>query len=192
MTDDTVSAPVSPLAAGLTAAAAGIVPLALSASTSPTPNPPRAMLWYKTLRTPSFKPPDAAVPLAWAAIETALAFAAYRLLRKARLAGTQPRPRLARCERRRDRRLEPAFLRAAQPAGQHRRSGHDDRQRRRLSRRVAQGRWRSRRRRLALRRVGRVRHRAHRGDLAPQPLTGAKAGGAKHFTVGDRVTGGSG
>lgn len=82
MTDDTVSAPVSPLAAGLTAAAAWIVPLALSASTSPTPNHPRAMLRYKTFRMPSFKPPDAAVPLAWAAIETALAFAAYRLLRK--------------------------------------------------------------------------------------------------------------
>lgn len=68
--------------AGLLAAAAYVVPLALSYSTAPSPNHPRTLLWYKTLRMPSFKPPDAAVPLAWAAIETTLAFAAYRLLRR--------------------------------------------------------------------------------------------------------------
>lgn len=82
MTEPTRSGPASPLAAGLVAAAAWIVPLALSYSTSPSPNHPRTLLWYKTLRMPAFKPPDAAVPIAWAAIETLLAFAAYRLLRK--------------------------------------------------------------------------------------------------------------
>jgi tryptophan-rich sensory protein len=36
-----------------------------------------------SLREPAFKPPDWAIPLAWAGIETALAAAAYRLLRAA-------------------------------------------------------------------------------------------------------------
>jgi tryptophan-rich sensory protein len=39
------------------------------------------MLWYRSLREPSFKPPDALFPLAWSAIEAALAVAGYRLLR---------------------------------------------------------------------------------------------------------------
>jgi tryptophan-rich sensory protein len=39
------------------------------------------LLWYKLLRQPAFKPPDAVIPLAWSGIESALAFAAYRLLR---------------------------------------------------------------------------------------------------------------
>ena len=65
------------------ASGAFIAPLLLSRSTSPTPDHPRVFLWYRTLRQPSFKPPDAVIPLAWIAIETCLAGAAYRLLRKA-------------------------------------------------------------------------------------------------------------
>lgn len=68
--------------AALLASAAYLVPLALSASSSPSPQHPRTLLWYKLLRQPKFKPPDAAIPLAWAAIESALAFAGYRLLRQ--------------------------------------------------------------------------------------------------------------
>ena len=70
------------------AAAAGaalgayVVPLLLSRSTSPTPDHPRILLWYEALRMPPYKPPDVAIPIAWTAIETTLALAAYRLLRQ--------------------------------------------------------------------------------------------------------------
>lgn len=70
-----------PLAA-LLASSAFVVPLALSRSTSPTPAHPRIFLWYRLLRKPGYKPPDVAIPIAWTAIESALAFAGYRLLRK--------------------------------------------------------------------------------------------------------------
>lgn len=39
------------------------------------------MAWYLSLKEPSFKPPDWAFPVAWTAIEAALAVAGYRLLR---------------------------------------------------------------------------------------------------------------
>ena len=42
---------------------------------------PTTMLWYRKLRQPAFKPPDAAVPVVWTTIELALATAAYRLMR---------------------------------------------------------------------------------------------------------------
>lgn len=67
--------------AALLASSAFVVPLALSASTSPTLNHPRTFFWYRWLRKPGYKPPDAAIPVAWAAIESALAYAGYRLLR---------------------------------------------------------------------------------------------------------------
>jgi tryptophan-rich sensory protein len=82
MSDSNIPRPI-PSRSGAAAIASGafIVPLALSASSSPSPNHPDTLAWYKTLRVPSFKPPDWAVPVAWAAIESALAAAAYRLLR---------------------------------------------------------------------------------------------------------------
>jgi tryptophan-rich sensory protein len=64
------------------ATGAYMLPFLLSRSTSPTPDHPRVLLWYRTLRQPRFKPPDLAIPIAWALIETGLAVAAYRLLRK--------------------------------------------------------------------------------------------------------------
>lgn len=82
MPTPTSSGSLPPVAAGLLAAAAYVVPLALSYSSSPAPQHPRALLWYKSLRMPPIKPPDVAIPLAWVGIESALAFAAYRLLRK--------------------------------------------------------------------------------------------------------------
>jgi translocator protein len=63
------------------ASAALLLPASLAASTSPSPNHPRVMLWYRTLRQPFFKPPDAAIPMAWSVIEACLARAAYGLLR---------------------------------------------------------------------------------------------------------------
>ena len=69
-------------AAAAIASAAYLVPYALSRSTMPTPGHPRVFLWYRTLRQPWFKPPDLAIPIAWTAIETGLAVAAYRLLRQ--------------------------------------------------------------------------------------------------------------
>ncbi len=42
----------------------------------------RAGIWYRLLHKPSFQPPDAAIPVAWGAIESALAMGAYRLMRQ--------------------------------------------------------------------------------------------------------------
>jgi tryptophan-rich sensory protein len=75
----TLSAP----AAAAVASSAFAIPLALSASSSPAPNHPGTLAWYWSLRQPAFKPPDWTIPVAWAGIETALATAAYRLLRAA-------------------------------------------------------------------------------------------------------------
>lgn len=64
------------------ASATWLVPAVMSRSTTPSPNHPRILLWYQTLRKPPWKPPDIAIPLAWTAIETCLAAATYRLLRR--------------------------------------------------------------------------------------------------------------
>lgn len=68
-------------AAAVLAASAFFVPLVLSASTSPSALHPRVLIWYRSLRQPWFKPPDAAILIAWIAIEAGLASGAYRLLR---------------------------------------------------------------------------------------------------------------
>ena len=70
-----------PIAAAI-ATTAYLVPYALSRSTSPSPDHPRVFLWYRTLRKPAFEPPDVAIPLTWLAIETGLAAAGYRVLRR--------------------------------------------------------------------------------------------------------------
>ncbi len=71
----------SKLFAALIASTALVVPTAMAASTSPSPNHPRVMAWYFTLRQPWFKPPDWVIPVAWTGIESALAVSAYRLIR---------------------------------------------------------------------------------------------------------------
>ena len=79
--------PMAPMHRGLAAlisAGAWVVPLLLSRSTAPSPNHPLIWLWYRTLKKPGWKPPDIAIPLAWAGIESGLAAAAYRLLRSRR------------------------------------------------------------------------------------------------------------
>ncbi len=58
-----------------------ILPWLMSRSSSPTPDHPETLRWYRSLRQPAFKPPDALVPVAWAVIESALSLAAYRLAR---------------------------------------------------------------------------------------------------------------
>jgi translocator protein len=73
--------PVSKVVAAAISSCAFVVPLALSVSSTPSPNHPRTMLWYLSLREPAFKPPDWLFPIAWTAIEAALARASYRLLR---------------------------------------------------------------------------------------------------------------
>ena len=65
------------------ATTAYVVPYALSRSTTPSPDHPRVFFWYRWLRKPAIKPPDIAIPIAWIAIETGLAFAGYRLMRAA-------------------------------------------------------------------------------------------------------------
>lgn len=69
-------------AAALLALGSYAVPYALSRSTTPSPDHPRVMFWYAMLRKPWFKPPDIAIPIAWVGLETGLAVASYRLLRK--------------------------------------------------------------------------------------------------------------
>lgn len=73
--------PVSTAAAAAISASALILPALVSMSSTPTPNHPRILRWYKSLREPRFKPPDALFPLAWSGIDAALAVAGYRLLR---------------------------------------------------------------------------------------------------------------
>jgi benzodiazapine receptor len=77
-----VKGAMRPTSAAALASLAYVVPLVLSRSSSPTPDHPKVFLWYKSLKQPKFKPPDIAVPVAWTLIETSLAIAAYRLLRK--------------------------------------------------------------------------------------------------------------
>ena len=67
-------------AAAAIASCAFSVPLALSLSSTPSPNHPKSMIWCLMLREPPFKPPDWLFPVAWTAIEAGLA-AAYKLLR---------------------------------------------------------------------------------------------------------------
>jgi translocator protein len=74
---------VSPVTAAALASASLIVPLAMSASASPSPNHPRIFVWYSLLKQPFFKPPDWLFPIAWTGIEAALAVSAHRLLRAA-------------------------------------------------------------------------------------------------------------
>ena len=81
-TNDSEKHEISSLVAAGIASLAYIVPLVMSRSTSPTPDHPRIFVWYKTLRQPKFKPPDIAIPLAWTVVETGMAVAAYRLLKK--------------------------------------------------------------------------------------------------------------
>lgn len=64
------------------ASEAFVLPLLLSRSTSPSPDHPRILVWYRTLKKPGFKPPDIAIPIAWTVIESLLAVAGYRLLRR--------------------------------------------------------------------------------------------------------------
>jgi len=72
---------LSPAIAALISSASVFVPLAMSVSTTPSPNHPRIFVWYRLLRQPSFKPPDWLFPAAWTGIEVSLAVSAYRLLR---------------------------------------------------------------------------------------------------------------
>jgi translocator protein len=44
--------------------------------------PQTAPLWYAQLRKPRWQPPDIAFPFVWTAIDGALAYGAYRLLRR--------------------------------------------------------------------------------------------------------------
>jgi len=46
------------------------------------PQRPASGIWYLLLRKPSFKPHDVAIPIGWTLIDSALAVAAYRLLRR--------------------------------------------------------------------------------------------------------------
>ena len=72
---------LSATVAALISSASVFVPIAMSLSTTPSPNHPRIFVWYSLLRQPSFKPPDWLFPVAWTGIEVSLAVSAYRLLR---------------------------------------------------------------------------------------------------------------
>jgi translocator protein len=80
-TDADGSNRLSPAVAALISSASVMVPIAMSLSTTPSPNHPKIFVWYTLLRQPSFKPPDWLFPVAWTGIEASLAASAYRLLR---------------------------------------------------------------------------------------------------------------
>ena len=67
-------------AAGL---ALGVVfaSLMVGQRSSPGPDHPRTKRWYRRLEKPDFTPPMPVFPIAWTAIEAALAYGGYRLLR---------------------------------------------------------------------------------------------------------------
>ena len=73
---------LGPWVAAAAAAGAYLVPYALSRSTAPSPDHPRTLFWYRNLRKPWFKPADVLFPVSWFVIETGLAYAGYRLLRR--------------------------------------------------------------------------------------------------------------
>lgn len=79
--DVSARGPISGATAAGIAAVACVVPYVMGRSTSPTPDHPKILFWYKTLSQPKFKPPDIAIPVGWSLIESCLAWAAYRLLR---------------------------------------------------------------------------------------------------------------
>jgi len=81
-TADSKTGTLSGAAAAGVASLTYVVPFLMSRSTSPTPDHPKILFWYKTLDEPTFQPPDIAIPLGWSVIQTCLAVAAYRLLRK--------------------------------------------------------------------------------------------------------------
>jgi translocator protein len=84
------SSGLSPTVAALVASTSVLLPVAMSVSTTPSPNHPRIFVWYTLLRQPVFKPPDWLFPVAWTGIEALLAVSAYRLLR-ARPTGARAR-----------------------------------------------------------------------------------------------------
>ncbi len=86
--DATPAAGASRLTAGLLASVAVLWPALAGMKWGPQHLV--SGLWYRLLRKPSFQPPDAAIPLAWTLIDTALAAGAYRLLREP---STPPRNR---------------------------------------------------------------------------------------------------
>ena len=69
-------------------AAAAVVAVVVAATAllgrrnSPEPAHPAIDRWYHRLRKPSFTPPDPVFGAVWPAVETALAYGGYRLLRK--------------------------------------------------------------------------------------------------------------
>jgi translocator protein len=70
------------------AAAAAVVavsvaaPALLGRRNAPGPAHPAIDRWYRGLRKPAFTPPDPVFGAVWPAVETALAYGGYRLLRK--------------------------------------------------------------------------------------------------------------
>ena len=73
--------PLSPWLCASLASSAFVVPIAMSASSSPALIHPRTFAWYASLRQLWFKSLNALIPVAWLGIESGLAYAAYQLLR---------------------------------------------------------------------------------------------------------------
>jgi len=71
-------------AAALVAGGALLLSGLISQRTSPDPSHPRIRRWYKSLDTPSYKPPDAVFGGVWPVLETLLSVGAYRLMRRPR------------------------------------------------------------------------------------------------------------
>lgn len=72
---------LSPGLAATLAVGAVCTALMVGQRSSPGPDHPRTQRWYRRLEKPDFTPPMPVFPVAWTAIEAALAYGGYRLLR---------------------------------------------------------------------------------------------------------------
>ena len=73
---------LSPLAAGAIVGGLIAATALIGRRNAPDPSHPSIDRWYHRLSKPPFTPPDPVFGAAWPAIETALAYGGYRLLRK--------------------------------------------------------------------------------------------------------------
>lgn len=73
-------APMGPVPAAAVASAALLWPAIAGRLWGP--QRPVAGAWYRSLRKPAFQPPDPVIPLAWTLIDGALAWSAFRVLRR--------------------------------------------------------------------------------------------------------------
>ena len=126
---------ISQPAAAAIASCAFTVPLALSLSSTPSPNHPRTMLWYLMLREPAFKPPDWLFPVCLDRDRGGVSGCRVPIIARATQRCSNESAGVVGLEYIYDRGLEPSILQTAQLGRQHRRRGGLGRHQRRIRQR---------------------------------------------------------